>query len=269
VDGSLLGDELSDGTALLGSLLGINERLGRTDGSLLGAADLMVGAELEEVPLGAAGVGLGVEDGSAFGAMVGSNESDAVGLGDTLGADDGELVFAIGFEDLVGPVDGAEVGAGGPEVSELGPVLAADDKVGEGLGSMDGGFDWPLGFEGGLMGLGISVGPVETVTDGVERGLELGELVGLVDTSTAGEEEGLALDRSFGSIEFVADGGAEGRLLFLGFVNGVLLGETVAVGLPLPDMLGCGEMVGVNVGPNVGLVVASPRWIRLGLALAD
>jgi tetrahydromethanopterin S-methyltransferase subunit G len=44
--------------------------------------------------------------------------------------------------------------------------------------------------------------------------------------------------------------------LFVGFSEGVLLGEAVTVGFPLADdMLGCGEMVGANVGPDVGLFV--------------
>ena len=37
--------------------------------------------------------------------------------------------------------------------------------------------------------------------------------------------------------------------LLVGFSDGV------TVGFPFPGMLGCGEMVGANVGPGVGLFV--------------
>jgi hypothetical protein len=156
-----------------GLLLGINQRLLWTEGTLLGAADLVgaeVGLTLEATDR------LGVEDGSTLGVMVASNEPEGGGFDDTLGRDDEEplrvcewlgvelglalgaedslgagdregtelglligaieLGMALGAEDSIGPDDGAELLG-----TELGSLRGVYEKVGEGLGSMDGAFD--------------------------------------------------------------------------------------------------------------------------------
>jgi hypothetical protein len=194
----------------------------------------MLGAELGAVD----GSLLGDErlDGATLGSLLGINERLGWTEGPLLGAADlvgAELLgLTAGATDRLGCEDGGSAlgaimmcSSNEPDGVGFGDALGRDD--GEPLGAGE-----RFGVDLGLL-LGISVGPIETVTDGVEEGLELGKLVGpMVDIVT------------------VSDVG-----LFVGFSDGALHGETVNVGLPLPVVRGCREMDGANLGPGIGLSV--------------
>jgi hypothetical protein len=137
--------------------------------------------------------------------------------------------------------------------------------------------------------LGISVGPLETFTDGVKEELDSGRLVGSMDTAMVGEMEGPVLSRSIRPIEAVTDGGVEGRLLGLevgildasteggmlgrepGSVDGASSGEDVGASLPLVEGLAeltvdCdgGKSLGEKVGAEIGVFVRTSDSAPVG-----